>query len=441
MQQRKRVLIVSHLFYPHPSVASVRVTQWCRFLPEFDWQPLVLCQYQGHLATPELLREKVHPDVQVEYFDSPAHEGTPAPPVKHPLWMRAALRWPFYIWPVPDTSILTFWRRARFKVLDFVRRYQPDVILTTSPPHAFHYVGLWLAKRVNIPWVADFRDPYIIDSRFQLRGKRRVRWRAHKNYERRIYEQAALILHAIPSHARWARMAYPFARDRIVTLPNGCPPELLEGRVTPSLAEAGCRSIRVIGSLYSDEAELLARAVKVLIESGANVELRIVGGTLTPTETDSLRQVLGDKLVAFGAVSHEQALEQVAGADVLICSLNRRRSQGVGLSSKLFEYLATGKPIIVINPTQSDRQFLRKFQGTRLLQTPDVKQLTQSLEWALEPAALPPASQNEMLSMHYNRRTQTQQLARWLSRVATPAATSSGWHMPFTKGELLSKKE
>jgi hypothetical protein len=45
------------------------------------------------------------------------------------------------------------------------------------------------------------------------------------------------------------------------------------------------------------------------------------------------------------------------------------------LSSKLFEYLSVGKPIVVINPTASDQRFLRSFQGVSVLNSPGANEL------------------------------------------------------------------
>ena len=35
-----------------------------------------------------------------------------------------------------------------------------DVIVSTGPPHSMHLIGLALKRRTNLPWIADFRDPW-----------------------------------------------------------------------------------------------------------------------------------------------------------------------------------------------------------------------------------------------------------------------------------------
>jgi len=406
------------------------MTQWCRFLPQYNWQPTVLCQYYGFAATPELIQQEVHRDVRVEYFNPPATSNTSDAPSGQlalgPEWQTKLAKSPIGEWPVPDFSI-GIWRKGRAKALDLVRSIKPHAILTTSPPHSIHALGMWLSKETGIPWVADFRDPYVIDLRFRPRGLSKLRWPAHRKFERRIYNEAALVVHAIPIQARWARMAYRSARARIVTLTNGCPLELAEGKVKPALTRNGRRSIRVVGSISPIETEQLARTILRLVESGIDAEFVLV--SKRRAWIDSIGQLLGDRLVATGALRHDLALQQVAGADVLVCTLSYNRSGALLLSSKLFEYLATGKPVIVINPTVPDRQFLRNFSGVRMLVAPDDEELETALRWALEPDSKPPLEQTRRFREEFNRRTQTAQLAGWLNeltrRSESPAGTYS----------------
>ena len=161
-------------------VASIRPAQWSRFLPEFGWQPTVLCRHYGFTATPELLKEHVHAEVAVEYLNAPPTSEQSSPPTLKPLpWWKAWLAQSSVRYlPVPDVSI-TFWRKARTKVWEAVQRLQPDALLTTGPPHSIHDVGLWLSTTLKMPWVADFADPYLIDSRYGPHGIGLLRLPAH----------------------------------------------------------------------------------------------------------------------------------------------------------------------------------------------------------------------------------------------------------------------
>jgi len=227
----RRLLIISTTFFPDPGVSAIRMTQWCRHLPQHGWKPYVLCRYYGFDATAEDLATHVHPEVSVTYLDKPEPQATEPTAVPMRQQLRQFAR-DFAVGEignlaVPDVSIHS-WRRFRTQSLSHVQTIKPDVILTTSPPHSNHDIGAWLAMETGIPWMADFSDPYLTDDRFRPRGLGKLRWAAHERFTQLIYRRAWLITHAIPIQARWARLSYPFARDRIRILTNGFPLELLE---------------------------------------------------------------------------------------------------------------------------------------------------------------------------------------------------------------------
>jgi glycosyltransferase involved in cell wall biosynthesis len=415
----RRLLIIGTLFYPHPAVNAVRATQWSRHLPEFGWKPIVLCRNYGHVATPEEIRENVHPAVEVEYLSPPAAEKpTQTTPHGRSTNLKVALANSVVgQFVVPDTA-LKFWRGERERALRAVKLHKPDVILTTSPAHSVHDLGLWLSQATGLPWVADFQDPYLIDVRYRPHGiLGRSLYPIYERFARRIYDKAALITHAIPIHARWARIAYPKARHKIAILPNGVPSELYDD-ASPILSENGRISIRIIGSSGSNEIDNftnLGVAVSALSKSGLDVELCHIGG-----KSENLRQLeqrFGNLLVTKGHVSHREALGYIAGADVLVCLLDSVRSKSLGLSSKLFEYLATGKPVVVINPTVPDQHLLHGLKGVQILKEPAVEEIIRVLKHSLTPSARAPQRQTEDFIKLYNRRSQTKFLARMLDEL------------------------
>lgn len=381
---QRRVLIISTTFFPDPTVSAIRMTQWCRHLAQNGWKPYVLCRYYGHECSPEEFAAKVHPDVTVEYLDKPAPGAS-----EHSAgrW-RERMRWGARRFfsrlsiarlVVPDVSIL-FWRRNRERILAYVQEIKPDLIITTSPPHSNHDIGLWLAAQTGIPWVADFRDSYLLDVRYKPVGVGKLRIRAHQRYERAIYRRAWLTTHAIPIQARWVRRYYPFARERVQTLTNGFPLELLDELATE--APIGHRkTVLVAGTITEPEALRLADAVSRLAREGHEVELKLAGKK--PKCEANLRDMLGDRLRLTDSLSHTEAVCEIARADVLVNFLDKFRSESLLLSTKLFEYLATGTPVICINPSRSDRHLLRGMTGVDVMYQPDVNDLASAVRRCL----------------------------------------------------------
>lgn len=397
----KTVMLLTTMFFPHPVVAAVRMTQLARHLPEYGWRPLVVTRFYGYMATEEQLRTAGHTHTRVIYLDSPHESDVPAVDTgrrSRPALARSAIARsrPLRL-AVPDASIVS-WRRFRPRLGAIVEAERPDVLLTTAPPFSQHDAGMWLKQRFGTPWIADYRDPYLIDYRFGLAGSRRLRAGAHRAFDRAVHERADLVLHNIPVQSRWARLAYPRSRHRMRLVLNACATGLAEGRVEPALAPDGVRSVRIVGLIGDAAAVQVARAIAALREGGVDAELRLVGNP--PPNQACMRRLLGERLVVTGRVSHEEALRQVAGADVLVNALTAQRARAHLISSKCFEYIAAGKPILAINPTNSDRRLLRRVPLATLLSEPDDSQVVGALRRMLEE---PPPAEAAAFAARFRR--------------------------------------
>lgn len=422
MNSPRRLLIISTTFYPDPQVSAIRMTQWCRHLPEQGWRPHVICRHYGYECSAEELASVVHPDVTVEYLDTPV----PTSGVQGKFgWVRGVLnklirflvRAPsIATFIVPDVSI-RYWRRQRQHLLKRVQELQPDVILTTSPPHSNHDVGMWLAAQTGIPWVADFRDPYMLDNRFRPVGLGLLRWGTHNRFRTNIYRRAWLITQAIPVQERSMRRFYPVARGRILALTNGYPPELLEDAHAAN-SEDPARARRVVlvaGTITEPEQESLSRALEGLVAIGSDVVLKLVG---KPSGSESiLRKRLGDRVVLTGYLSHCESVCEIASADVLVNFLDDFRSQSLLLSTKLFEYFATGKPVVCINPSRSDRLLLNGMSGVAVLVKPSLDAITAALQRALTGGLKRDPSEVESFRAEYNWPRRVRQLSAALDNL------------------------
>lgn len=434
MTPTKTILIATTTFFPHPVVGAVRMTQLCRHLPEFGFKPVVLCRHYGYQATPAQLAHHVHPAVDLRYYDAPANSADTSnttdlnplprePSLEHRYsigrWSRKFFRQhltgickQFF---VPDVS-RPFWRRARAATQAALDEVSPDIVLTSGPPHSNHDLGRWLSHHYPmLPWVADFRDPYLLDVRFRPHGLGKLFTAYHGQFEATVYQRAALITHAIPLQARWARHRYRTAREKIKILTNGCPSELAERKIELHHPSTSVRRIVAMGAQNHNLRSQLVRAAQQLALEGESLEVRLIGPT--GPHDDRLVSASAVPVVATGPLPHHEALAELLAGDVLLGVLSHYRSSYLGLSSKLFEFLACGKPVIVVNPTRPDRQLLRPFNGVRTLKNPTDAQLAQTLRWSLSATAIPPAEQTVQVCRKFSRRAQAKALAGWLDRL------------------------
>ncbi|MEO1498345.1 MAG: hypothetical protein AAFV43_14470 [Planctomycetota bacterium] len=420
-----RLLILSPMFYPDPRVGAVRVTQWARVLPELGWETHALCRHYGHRATEQQLAEAVHPAVRVHYYGPEASARPPGGPAAQGSggslasgpggWVRGLSGWG-RSWleqtVVPDVGLLSC-RKHRDEAIRIARAIEPDVVLSSSPSHSIHWLGRRIADAVNAKWVADFRDPYLIDDRFQPTGWRRPLWHAHRRFERSIYAEADMTVHAIPLHGRWARVAFPGRKGEVRILPNGAPDEMaaMAQEAQAARQPEQRKSVRAVGYLAPEAPELLGSALSTLAAEGHELEFRHAGGV--PATAAAVGAENRERLEFLGSVPHPEAIRLAAGADLLLAYLSEERSRCMGTSSKLFEYLVTGAPILVVNPTRTDRQLVRRLAGCEVLTNPSQAAFTAALRRLLSPSPDLP-DERARLASRYNRRHQTAELAAWL---------------------------
>jgi glycosyltransferase involved in cell wall biosynthesis len=409
-----KLLILAPTFFPDPVVSGIRVTQWARFLPEFGWTPLVLCRHFGYEATAGMLANEVNAEVKVEYLGprAPAPTGSGQGARRPHAGLKDRVLKPIVeAICVPD-ALAWKWKGFTRQAIEIAQRWQPDVVLSSTPPHSIHHLGRAVARAINIPWVADFRDPYLFDSRYGPHGTRRLSAWRHAAFDRAIYRDAQLITHAIPLHGRWASRRYPSDRDKIRILTNGVPGELLDEQFLQSAQRSPRVSVRAVGVLGQGAVQTIGAAMQQLASKGIDAEFRHVGRA-----ADSLSSIpaeLKNRLILRGPVSHREALREIAGADVLLKYDDLQRAQVSGLSSKLFEYLSTGRPVVAINPTRADWTLIDRLPWCWGLEDPAPNEVATALQNAIATGVKAPEEWLTTFRRQYNRRNQTQQLASWL---------------------------
>ena len=149
----KKILFVTRIFPPMAAVGVYRIIKFCKFLPEFGWEPIVLTTNIGLSYThdSQLLGE-VDPNMKVYRCPNPdpigrwegrknkgslkaAENSSPKSPIAPKVgsrsvsWRQKALE----SLSTPDTHV--FWvPNAVFSGLKVIRKENVDVIITTSPP-------------------------------------------------------------------------------------------------------------------------------------------------------------------------------------------------------------------------------------------------------------------------------------------------------------------
>ncbi len=251
----------------------------------------------------------------------------PSPPEGDLLWpdVRAG-------WLVPAVS----------EGLRAITAERPNVIYSTHPPATAHLAALILHRITDIPWVADFRDAWTLDPLFCAYGAWIPEFIAARNsLEEAITREATFVTVADDS---MDLRGLPVNAARRVTIGNGVDPEDFASPSTTSTPRDPSRlRLSHVGTLHHvrDGASLF-QAVRLGLDSGrldaGRLEVRLVGWA-TP-EVD----LPGDlPITATGYVNHSVAIAEMSSASALLFYEEPERKAVTG---KIYEYLATGLPIL-----------------------------------------------------------------------------------------------
>jgi glycosyltransferase involved in cell wall biosynthesis len=343
-------------------------------LPEFGWEPVVLTPGETHhpqdptLVFPEerVIRSKSVELSRIRRSTRTAPRGSRAHGRRQDF-SQAVRRVVFY----PDPQI--GWYPAALRAgTRSVRRERFDAILSSSVPITAHLVAMRISRRAGLPWAAEFRDPWSDTlPRLPYRGRAAA-------LERKIARKAATVIMPTPtwaSHygARWA--------TDVAVLPNGH-----DGPQAPSPPEAGA-VLTHVGSYSPRRQNLRAlwnALVRLKAEDPALVpRIRWIG----PVDGDAWAELSEAGLAATvevtGFLPQPEAMRLAGASSFLVASGlvgNDPIARGC-VPAKLFEYLATGLPILYIGDGESDAAaLLHAHPGCHVVDPSDVDAVLAALE-------------------------------------------------------------
>ncbi len=278
----------------------------------------------------------------------PAGDG--AAPGRRAGLLQTGLDYASRLFMIPDRYV-SWVAPAVLRGVLLGRQVAAGVLYSTAPPYSAHVVGLLLSRILGIPLVADFRDPWTLNP-FHANPYASQR-RLDAACEEAVLRGAArVILNTVQAEALY-RTRYP-ELDKFCTINNGIDPDLLE---RPPAPRAGNGSLRLvhIGAIYGRRYPAgLVRALARLKASDAALFARVLVEQIGPVDegprlAGELQELgLGGHFVVSGPVAHAEAFRRCQAADGLLLLGPSGRQPEVQVPSKLFEYLAAGRPILAL---------------------------------------------------------------------------------------------
>ena len=329
-----RILVFTQFFPPEVTAGAVRVHSFADALAAAGHDVTVISEMPNH-------------PTGVVF---PAYRGRPG---------RRRRSGRLRVWYVP---VLTSPVKSTRKRLVFYASYagmgaaagllspRPDVILASSPPLPVGAAGALTASRRRVPWVLDVRDlwPDAAIAAGELadpRMRRFAEW-----LERRLYGAATAIT-TTTEPFRQDILQRTAAGKRVAVLPNGTTRLWLDaGDLEVDRQALGLPQDRFVWT-YAGNVGLvqgLESAVEAAAQLGDGFQLLIIGDGPMRAGLEARSGQLPPGSVAWRPLMPpELAARYLRASDALLVSLAAHPILSSFVPSKLFDYCAVGRPIIV----------------------------------------------------------------------------------------------
>ncbi len=342
-----------------------RWVKFAKYLPAEGWQPVIYTPLNPELiAVDKSLEAEIPREVEVvkrkilepyafyrllvgkkAASEGGSNEVNPVNSQKKTLKQKVsmALRGNLFI---PDPRCWWVGPSVRY-LKKYLKKHPVDIIISTGPPHSMHLIGQGVARATGLPWIADFRDPWTKMHYFKHLSLSSWAEKKHKRLEKKVLDDATAVISVSPP----VRDDFQSMTSTPVALiTNGWDEDDFNGAV---VEEDGYFNLVHTGLFAADgNPDVLWKVLAQKCEADEGFDnamrIRLVGKTDTGV-IESIREAgLSSHLIDNGYQPHEVAVKEQKAASVLMLPLRKEPEYKDALPGKLFEYLASGKPILGI---------------------------------------------------------------------------------------------
>jgi glycosyltransferase involved in cell wall biosynthesis len=381
--RRRRILLLSYYYPPDTAVGAVRPARLAAALRERGHDVHVIAAGETNSFDDATGVDRVRPlpnprewwlryrhlvrkgEAEAGSVEAQSIGGYAAPEN-----ISAWKRWLFSLLWTPDDRQGFIWPTVRRAM--WASESAPfDLIYTSAPPFSVHLAGLLLKQRLGLPWIAEFRDPWMDGARRGAYTRSRLMDALELRMERACLTEADQVV-AVTHGAADA------ISSKRTTAGRPAPLVVLNGidEIHESRAARAERPLRVLylGTLYyGRDPRPLFNALAELRRSrrlpAGEFQFLFVGHCRWFHE-HSVRELasqagIEDVVSIHDPVSQVEAQSLLLEADVLLLLAQRQPDQ---VPHKLYEYLGAARPILAfVDEEGESARMLRHVGGHHLV--------------------------------------------------------------------------
>jgi len=373
------LLVIAYHFPPDGAIGAVRPYEFARLLPQFGIQPWVLTVRPDHarhlnpdfqpvdIPDERIIRTAVFPArydnirlfvdkmkalLRLEQTRKAGDGNTPRSGTglrRKPLLLSCLLEMLEY----PD-RYAGWYDPATRAVHELVQQVSFGAVYSTSPPRTCSLIARAVAERYRLPWIMDMRDPWItLVEGWRTTIKCPVVRRWHQKALIQCLQRANIVVANTPVLREHFENEYPWVAEKVRVLPNG---------ITDTVQSAQTQYVRSdklvighFGTIYGCRTTYdFLKGVSLWLQANPQnkkrLELLFYGESVEDVGGFARQFGISEIVQVHPPVSRIEvpAIMERCGALLLLA-----QQQPMQIPGKVYEYLATGKPIITMTESNS----------------------------------------------------------------------------------------
>jgi glycosyltransferase involved in cell wall biosynthesis len=362
----KKVLIITYYWPPSGGAGVQRWLRFSKYLLQLGWQPFILTvdpEYAAYPAIDTSLGKDIPPGIEVhitratDWFSIYGTDKSKVPSagfaknkddsLKGKLFRF--IRGNFFI-PDPRRG----WNKyAYHKACDLINNNNITILITTSPPHSSQLIGLKLKKRFpGINWLADLRDPwtdifYYNEFYPTFFSKKIDSW-----YERKVLKKADEIITVGDSLKETFSKKASGIESKIHVITNGFDETDFENKPVFNPSTFTITYVGTLSEAYPIDG--LLSALSKIQNADKSFLLRFVGTITEPIRKKITSELNGDSVEFIPYAIHSEAILHMLNSSMLLLVIPDHKNNDSIITGKIFEYIASKKPILCLGPENGD---------------------------------------------------------------------------------------
>ena len=382
----KRVLIITYYWPPSGGSGVQRWLKMSKYLPENGWQPVIYTADGAEYPVEDLSLEKdVAPEAEIVRYpiiepysfykkflgikkEEKIKAGFINEGKKKSAWKENISVWLRGNLFIPDARC--WWIKPSINFLkNYLEKSPVDAIISTGPPHSLHLIAKNLHRKFNIPWIADFRDPWTdIDFFSELKLTKR----SLKKHHRLQYQVLTEANKVVTVGWDWAKGLESHGAHDVAVITNGYDFNIDEKSGDVELSKEFTMShVGIVGAARNAVVfwETLGELIKdkSLVDFSKLLKIRLIGQVDNSVIESVKKNNLEDNVEIIPYIPHEKVIKEQCSSQVLLLFVNNSPNAKGILTGKIFEYMASGRPILAIGPKDGDTAIILEKTNSGLI--------------------------------------------------------------------------